>query len=130
MTFNAFHEGCYRGERRGERRLWDGPNLELVALLLAVDLVPRPPLLLPSLRLRALLENRFLVLPHSCHKVLDPRKVGLTVAAKVSPHGRKLLPVDGHDEVDGAFADLQRRRVRQEIVARQQGPVSNRVPPS
>ena len=89
---------------------------KVAAGLLAHLLVSLAARALALLRARALLEDGLLVLTHRGDETLDASKVGFTVAAELPSQTRELLSVDGHDEIDGALANLERRRVRQEIV--------------
>ena len=91
-------------------------ELEVAAGLLAHLLVSLTARALALLCARALLEDGFFVLPHRGDESLDASEVGFTVAAEVTAQTWELLSVDGHDEIDGALANLERRRVRQEIV--------------
>ena len=68
----------------------------------------------------SLLEDGLLVRPHDLHKLLDPSQIWLAVAAQVPSQVRQLLPVHRHDQVDRALPDLQRGRVRQEIVTHEE----------
>ena len=80
-------------------------------------LLPLPHALLGP---RALLEDGLLVRPDDLHELLDSSQIRLAVAAQVPAQGRQLLPVHRHDQVDRALPDLQRGRVRQEIVTHEE----------